>query len=497
MNSPLLKSLFSVLQQSGLAYCLWKGRVDLDNVLSGKDDVDMLVARKDSLCVQRHLLDLGFKLSQSGREKTFPGLIDYFGFDSAIGSIVHIQLYHQLICGERLVENLHLPIESALLETRIFDRGVAVPDPAAELTVFLIRKVAQYGSVALLRPGALRRFRADVAAEVAFLQDLTSFDNVKTFVGELLPMLDPALLEIAASIMLVLPERSELGKSNQPAGVLAWLRMRSSLMSQLSVCQRRGFFSKRYEWLCRRVIVGGYHLKYRGNRVRYPASGGRAIAIIGSDGTGKTTAVNFSRTFLSAAFQTSTYHMGRPSPSISSRLASRMVRVATKLSGGRMRMPRPGQSTESHWPNFLIWLPMWLAVLVARDRYRTYRKIRRDVGQGKCVIIDRYPIPGIDWMDSPMIHRIPEAAGKYDYLSRKERSYYEKMLAAEQTILLIVSPEVAAQRQVSDGYDYVIERAEKMHAVVSSLDESIEVIDTGCSLAEVQKRLIEKIWSCI
>lgn len=490
MKSHLLQALFLQLQSSGLRYCLWKGRVDAEHLLMGDDDVDLLVAREDSQSLQKLLVALGFKLSQSGREKTFPGLIDYYGYDAELGTLIHIQLYHQLVCGERLVENLHLPIENALLESRVFDdHGIAFPQPAAELLVFILRKVFQNGDIFMRRRGAFKAFGNDVADELAFLLNFDHQQGVEIFAQQHLPMLDSQLVLRALELMH--------DASDSSSGVLSWLKVRNKIMSQLSDFQRRSFLAKKYEWVCRRLILISYRLRYKAKVARLPASGGRAIAIIGSDGTGKSTALAFIRQFLSVGFQTSAYHMGRPSPSLATRILSNLVRLATRLSSGRMRMPKPGQHQALFWPGYLLWLPMSLAVLIARDRYRTYKRIRRDVGMGKCVIIDRYPVKGIEWMDSPMIHRITGFEDKFKFLTAKERSYYERILPAEQTILLIVSPEIAAQRQILDGYDYVIERATRMHEAVPQLDESIEIIDTSCSLVEVQAQLAEKIWANI
>mgnify|MGYP000244429710 CR=1 FL=1 len=486
-HSPLLKKLFSSFNSAGISYCLWKGRVDLGQVLVGNDDVDILVARKDSIAAYGVLLALDFKLSQSGRETSQPGLVDYFAYDPIVGLTLHIQVYHQLICGERLIENLHLPIEDVVLKNRVFDSSVPFPAPAAELTVFIIRKIFQNGNIFLRKCHAFSIFREDVAAELEYLLSLTSFEEVEDFVSNEVPVLNFELLGSAIKIMQA--------EGDNVSSVFNWLKLRHKVMSQLRDFQRRGFINKNYEWVCRRLIILKYKIQHGSKITRLPASGGRAIAIVGSDGTGKSTAVNFLLKLLSPIFQTSSYHMGRPKPSMMTRLLSNAVRFLTKLSGGVMRMPKPGQEHDLHWPNALLWLPMLLSVSIARDRYITFRKIRRDVSSGKCVIIDRYPVQGIEWMDSPMIHRINGSEGRYCFLTRKEKFYYDHITIAEQTILLIVSPEVAAERQISDGYEYVIARAKKMHEAVSGLDDSIVVIDTSCSLKEVQARLIEEVWS--
>lgn len=487
IDSPLLGDLFSSLNKADVSYCLWKGRVDLEKVLAGQDDVDILVARKDSIAVQEILLTHGFKLCQSGRESSQPGLLDYFAFDSTLGSTLHIQLYHQLVCGERLIENLHLPIEDALLSDVVFDSSVPFPSPAAELTVFLIRKIFQNGNIFLRRRAGFSIFKKDVESELDFLLSLTTLDDVNRFVEKTFPQLEFKFLNTAIERITA--------RGYNFTDIIIWLRLRYIVMRKLSNFQRRGSLAKHYEWLCRRCIIFGYKIKHGKKIARQPASGGRAIAIVGSDGTGKSTAVNFLLESLSPVFQTSSYHMGRPEPSVLTRILSRFVRFATQLSGGVMRMPKPGQERDLHWPNALLWLPMLLSVSIARDRFSTYRKIRKDVSSGKCVIIDRYPVPGIEWMDSPMIHRITGSEGRYRALARKEKFYYDNIYAAEQTILLIVSPEIAAQRQISDGYEYVMSRAKKMHKAVSDLDDSITVIDTSCSLKEVQERLISEVWS--
>ena len=91
-----------------------------------------------------------------------------------------------------------------------------------------------------------------------------------------------------------------------------------------------------------------------------------------------------------------------------------------------------------------------------------YEDMRRYIGSGGFVVCDRFPMPGLELMDSPRVKLIVNLNNKYyKKLSLLEESYYKKLTRLNITLMLVVSPEIAAVRQPTDGEKYVKARAKE------------------------------------
>jgi len=139
----------------------------------------------------------------------------------------------------------------------------------------------------------------------------------------------------------------------------------------------------------------------------------------------------------------------------------------------------------------------WLIreICTARDRYSTYKRARRFATNGGLVILDRFPLQQIKFMDSPQIARMTRknsATKLLKFLIRLEESYYQKMVIPDLLIVLRADPEIAVCRKTDEDQEEVRARSaeiweldwKQIPAVVINANRSKEAV-----LSEVKNLL--------
>jgi len=140
----LVSTLCRALQDAGIRYCHWKSNESLDRSASGENDLDLLVLRSDASRFEGVLRDFGFRDARLPRWKELPGVYHSYGVDRRSGHFVHIHAHYQLVIGDDMTKNYHLPIEVAYLASARPVSSFMVPAPEFELGLFLIRMVIKH-----------------------------------------------------------------------------------------------------------------------------------------------------------------------------------------------------------------------------------------------------------------------------------------------------------------------------------------------------------------
>ena len=102
------------------------------------------MSRSDAERFEGILRRLRFKDTRQPRWKQLPGVYHSYGLDPATGALVHIHAHYQLVIGDDMTKNIHLPVEAAYLASSTPDRTFMIPSPAFELAVFLIRMTVKH-----------------------------------------------------------------------------------------------------------------------------------------------------------------------------------------------------------------------------------------------------------------------------------------------------------------------------------------------------------------
>ncbi len=189
----LVVQLCRALEDERVRYCHWKSNEAIDRSASGDNDLDLLVDRSDADRFGAVLHRLGFKQARPTPSREVPGLIDHYGLDPRSGRLVHLQAHYQLVLGDDMTKNVHLPVEHDYLDSVRADGLIPVPAPEFELAVFVVRMVLKHSTwdAQLCLLGGLS---ASEQRELDHLLALVPEPGRASAIAGALPLLSPAVL---------------------------------------------------------------------------------------------------------------------------------------------------------------------------------------------------------------------------------------------------------------------------------------------------------------
>jgi thymidylate kinase len=222
------------------------------------------------------------------------------------------------------------------------------------------------------------------------------------------------------------------------------------------------------------------------NRMR-PSGGGTVVALIGGDGSGKTTCARELEHWLRADFATIRAQLGNPPRS----LLSLFIGAALKMEGALKRLLRREPGTASD-------LELLRHVCTARDRFRLYRKVQRFTSDGGIAVCERYPVRELPSHVGPVIPALLGASpnGLRRAIRGFEAGYYRRMLRPDVILVLQLDPELAVFRKPGEPADYVRTRG---RAVLENdwTRTVAQVVDAGRPLSEVLDDLKARVWQAL
>ena len=265
--------------------------------------------------------------------------------------------------------------------------------------------------------------------------------------------------------------------ARDPRSGLVFLRLRSRMRSSLRTLQRESRL--RGGDPVPRDDLGSANeaaTPPRGTRMK-PAAGGRAIAFVGADGSGKSTVTRALAGWLGWKLQVRTYYMGSKDPSAASRwsyLAFRAFRRGHRGVGRRFGGDNIVASPFRGARDVLLALHY---LSIGLDRRRRFRHARRDVESGRVVLFDRFPLETLSGhanhrlLDGPQIATVVQALGPVTgRLARLEERMYRRFRLPHHLVIMGVSPDVSLARK-PDHRSEVLEAKSRAVAELARLAE--------------------------
>ncbi len=487
----LTRDLFARLVERDVRYCHWKSTPGLPIAMAGRTDLDLLVEREDAAAFAEVARELGFKPFISHESRRFPAVDDLLGYDPATGRLVHLHVYYQLILGEHYVKNHRLPFERALIAASRPRDGVRIPPPELEVAILAYRTLLKYRDADAAKDLAGVGHRGGIPtpalAELRTLIAGTTPGLVAAAMARHLPGLAP---EPVLGLMRV--------ATDDPRDALALVGLRRRARTALRPFERSP--ARSAWWRYMRARAGAQWplrliTRSAGRRAvkrKSPQAGGLMVAIIGSDGAGKSTAVGHIVDWLAWRLNVSVQYLGSSQPSRATAVTKRAAKVARAL-GRRMAGERPGPLGG---PAGLLMALRHLGD--ARDRARRARAARALASRGVLVLLDRYPLAGVLVsglpLDGPRIRATLDCgSARIRRLADREERFYRDMPRPDHLIVLRVSPQTASSRRPEHAAEDLAART----AAIAELKRSelpMTVIDADRQLDEVLADVRATIW---
>ena len=487
MVPPVLLDVLGDLNWQQISYCYWKSSRRLPAVFAGEGDVDLLIARADQHRAQAILLKADFKLFPSVGDREHPAVLNYLGYDDQSGQLIHLHVHCRLVTGELMLKNYRLPWEEALLARSIMHPvfPIRILDPTSEALLLIVRAglelrrsdaITYRGWRAKTKDFSLDRQELRSRVERSALRDLAAklvCDGLAT------PISDALYEETPLESLSLLRRRLRQH--------MAIYRSYNRIEMRARSVGRTGF------WLAGSLNRDMLHAPRPWNR-RAPG-GGCIVAILGVDGSGKSTSVATMRTWLAKKIDVFPVYFGTGDGPPSLVLWPLKLMLPLML---RVMKSKPKGTTRGHHagggPSLIhsTLLSVW-ALAVALDKRAKLAAAWRAANRGLIVLTDRYPQDQIGrFNDGPMLTNLKSVP---KWLRHFESRVYAcaRRLQPDLVIKLTVTPETTARREPAMDRAIIPERAAALQRLEFPSARVVSV-DAEMPLADVIRTVKREIW---
>lgn len=495
--------LFHAFHTTGIRYCFWKSDPDeLERGLHGASDLDVLIDRADSRRAAEVLVRCGFKRFAPAPGKAYPAVEDYLGLDAVTGALLHCHAHYRLLIGRPNVKEYRLPWEDVLLATRRLDvaTGVYVADPDVEILLLVLRFATKLRARDLMR-GLLGRpvVTAEWRRQLARLGQRGNWARSRTLCAELLGERFAArFAELVSN-----PVRA------WRALFVAWAARRE--LRRFRRSGRIGGLVHRW-WRALAWAAGG--VSRRSLRIPFPfrrtvPSGGLVVAVLGPDGSGKSTITRE----VAAAFATKldvflVYFGSGDGPGSLVRWPLRVARRVVKRFGLTSRRrgvaaspgAPPHERTGSGGLPLSLALTLW-ALALSLEKRRKLRSMWRARNLGMIVLADRYPQAQVmGFNDGPLLSRFSgRRSALLRRLARWESAPYlwAERYPPDLIVKLNVTPATALQRKPETSPSEVARRIGAVRRLAYLPPATVVDVDADRPLSEVSLAVKRAVWDLL
>jgi thymidylate kinase len=497
----LVEQLVQELGAADVRYCHWKSNEHLDESLVGEGDLDILIAREDSLRAEAVFAKLGFKHFLAVPTKRYNGITDFVGFDNKSGRLVHLHTHYCLTLGMHRLKDYRLPWEDELLRTIAPASGhtpIPLPSPEAEMLMLLVRNCLKIRIRDRLLPGLhARALMNDFEPDRVWLHEQIDMRKLESLSSKWLgPRLWPQVKAIAES----------------PCDRKALLRLRKGIVRLLSIFRNYSPFGSFLRGRQREIawmigVINKRYLHWARPWGRTSTTGGTIVCILGADGAGKSTLTKAIVRWLIFKLDAIPIYMGggKGFSSILRKplifLRKFLVKTSRRNSVDGERRPE-GSAPEKPSISFAakVGLLPWGVVLAIEKRGKL-KKVSRASNRGMIVVADRYPQAQTHgFNDGPLLQIFRESRwGWLRAISRWELGIYgtADRVCPDLVVKLDVPIETALARKSDMGRDEINRRIKAVAAMSFPERTKVVVVPADLPLDEVLARVKKAIWSVV
>lgn len=484
-----IKKMLDQFEKNNIKYCHWKSNEHIVPALNGDTDLDILFDYSQRFELERIFSECGLKRFRATPLMQYNGIEDFIGFDKDTAKIWHLHTHYRMTLGEKHLKGYTInPWNELILNNRIKnENGIYTSSPEDELVLLLCRIALK-----IRFRDTSKKLGKDDRVEITWLLDRIDsklfFDRAQLFTNK----------NIATLLTKMINKK--LTKKFQFLQLQKLLRKNLKMFTYYS---RFGSFKTRTKrelfW-----FMGGIKRRmglnnYVANRRISPA-GGCVVALLGCDGAGKSTTLNYIKKEFNKKIDVVEIYFGSGDGS-SSLLRKPMKKVAKKVGGhgvGHRVEEEYKQNKVSIKSRFYSFAKLIWAISLAKEKNKKYKKMIKARNNGLLVLTDRYPqsdYPGCS--DGPLLSKYLDKKGIKHRIALWEKKIYEKskINPPELAIKLMVPTEVAIERKP----EMTKAEIEQKKSVISNLNisEHSVTIDTSKDITVTLGEVMEEIWKII
>lgn len=499
VSLQIVNKLTKRLERENICYCHWKSNEHVDAAVEGKTDLDVLVDCAKQEQLERVLPEIGFKYFEAIPSRRYRDIEDYLAIDEETGTLVHLHLHYQLELGEKQLKGYHLPWEELILSSRIYDRQhqIYIAEPNIEIILLIVRaalKVRNRDRAKSLF--GYDYFKGDFIREFRWLKERIEPSKVKQLSDKLLG--DNATKLILNAIADDANLKQLLSPNNAIRAALQKYRYYHPIIAM-------GLrWDRERKDITHKILTRIFHAPIVTRRT--PVKGGTIIAVLGADGSGKSTVISEIANSLSKKLDVLPVYLGSGDGK-ASMLRQPLIWMAKKAKAKRstktfdsnIKQDRKSTTKKSLVSRLhkLLW-----AITLTYEKQNKLKQAYLAKERGMIVICDRYPQSQIlGFNDGPLLTSNKSNSAKLlRNLQQWEFDSYQHMVETmppDLVIKLNITPEVALARKSETPSEIVHQKVAAVRALQFAPQTTIITLDAEQPLDRVLVKAKRAVWESL
>ncbi len=444
-----------------IKYCHWKSIDKMDKVYNSTSDIDILIDEKERGKFDKILADFNAINVKPRLWMTYPSMDDYLLYDDKTGKVFHLHVHYRLIMGKKNVKEYVLPLESIFLDSRVkhekYDTYIVKPE--VDYLMLLLRYAVKYSRFSMFYRN-LRKIPFSEKKELDYLNSQCNTADLMKYAREF-----DRILHSAPLLADFIKEERHL---NLKKNTRALKKLKQGIKLYRRMPRWQIFGSRKIRKYSNLYAALGR------NNAKHPVQGGLTIALVGCDGSGKTTVTNAVIKELRTKLSARKYYLG-----FNARSFSYGTRILALLSYA----PRGAKFIFKN--NFGKKVNILGQMIIEyggyRDRKKLYKRAWRDRANGMIVFYERFPLKNT--IDYPQMffnnidREIIDSSPLLKKLGDKLEKNYEIFRPADLNFFIKTQPDVIRQRrEMSDKtFDKVKTKFDRVCSFTNDRDYFIEI----------------------